>query len=137
MILKANYNGTIREFDIAQITDVPNITATKSGTTTTIYKNGTSIATIEDGDKGDTGNTGPQGQQGDKGDTGDSGVYIGTTAPTNNANVWIDTSGSADNVQTTSNLVTSLSSSSADTQYPSAKCVYDIIGNLETLLASI
>lgn len=122
MILKVNYNGTIREFDIAQTTDVPNITATKSGTTTTIYKNGTSIATIEDGAQGDT---------------GDSGVYIGTTAPTNDANVWIDTSGGADNVQTTSNLVTSLSSSSTNTQYPSAKCVYDIIGNLETLLASI
>lgn len=51
--------------------------------------------------------------------------------------IWAQPSGSADNVQTTSNLVTSLSSSSTDTQYPSAKCVYDIIGNLETLLASI
>lgn len=37
-----------------------------------------------------------------------------------------------------SNKVTSISSSSTDTQYPSAKCVYDIVGNvvsaLETLL---
>ena len=39
--------------------------------------------------------------------------------------------------QTTSNLVTSISSSSADSQYPSAKCVYDIVGNIETLLAAI
>ena len=39
--------------------------------------------------------------------------------------------------QTTSNLVTSLSSLSTDTQYPSAKCVYDIVGNIETLLAAI
>ena len=39
--------------------------------------------------------------------------------------------------QDTSNLVTSLSSSSTDTQYPSAKCVYDIIGDVETLLAAI
>lgn len=38
---------------------------------------------------------------------------------------------------TTSNLVTSVSSSSTDTQYPSAKCVYDLVGNIETLLASI
>lgn len=30
-------------------------------------------------------------------------------------------------LQTTSNLVTSISSSSTDTQYPSAKCVYDAI----------
>ena len=36
-----------------------------------------------------------------------------------------------------SNKVTSLSSSSTDTQYPSAKCVYDIIGNVETLLAAL
>lgn len=36
-----------------------------------------------------------------------------------------------------SNLVTSLSSSSTNTQYPSAKCVYDIIGNVESLLAAI
>lgn len=39
--------------------------------------------------------------------------------------------------QDTSNLVTSLSNVSTDTQYPSAKCVYDIIGDVETLLASI
>lgn len=35
------------------------------------------------------------------------------------------------------NKVTSLSSSSSDTQYPSAKCVYTIVGNVETLLAAI
>ena len=37
----------------------------------------------------------------------------------------------------TANKVTSLSSSSNDTQYPSAKCVYDIVGNIESLLASL
>lgn len=42
-----------------------------------------------------------------------------------------------DNAQTTNNLVISISSSSTDTQYPSAKCVYDIVGNIETLLQSI
>ena len=36
-----------------------------------------------------------------------------------------------------SNKVTSLSSSSTDTQYPSAKCVYDIVGNIESLLGGI
>lgn len=40
-------------------------------------------------------------------------------------------------MQTTSNLVTSISSSSTDTQYPSAKCVYDIVGNIETLLQGV
>lgn len=36
-----------------------------------------------------------------------------------------------------SNKVTSLSSASTDTQYPSAKCVYDLVGDVETLLAAI
>ena len=35
------------------------------------------------------------------------------------------------------NKVTSLSSQSTDTQYPSAKCVYDLIGDIETLLGGI
>ena len=39
--------------------------------------------------------------------------------------------------QSTDNLVTSVSSSSTDAQYPSAKCVYDLVGDIETLLASI
>ena len=36
-----------------------------------------------------------------------------------------------------SNKVTTLSASSTDTQYPSAKCVYDMIGNVEALLAAL
>ena len=44
-----------------------------------------------------------------------------------------DITGKEDNT----NKVTSLSSSSTDTQYPSAKCVYDIIGDVETLLAAL
>ena len=39
--------------------------------------------------------------------------------------------------ESTSNKVTSLSASSTDTQYPSAKCVYDLVGDIETLLAAI
>lgn len=35
------------------------------------------------------------------------------------------------------NKVTSISSSSTDTQYPTAKCVYDLIGNIESLLAEV
>ena len=35
------------------------------------------------------------------------------------------------------NKVTSLSSQSTDTQYPSAKCVFDIVGDIETLLAAL
>lgn len=36
-----------------------------------------------------------------------------------------------------SNKVTSISSLSTDDEYPSAKCVYDIVGNIETLLGGI
>lgn len=39
--------------------------------------------------------------------------------------------------ETTLNKVTTISSSSTNDQYPSAKCVYDIVGDIETLLASI
>lgn len=39
--------------------------------------------------------------------------------------------------QDKSNLVTELSLASTDTQYPSAKCVYDLVGDIETLLSSI
>ena len=39
--------------------------------------------------------------------------------------------------QTTSNLVTSISSSSTNAQYPSAKCVYDIVGDIETLINAL
>lgn len=53
----------------------------------------------------------------------DSELYIGSR---------IDTP-----CEKTTNKVTSLSSSSTDTQYPSAKCVYDIIGNIEILLSAI
>lgn len=39
--------------------------------------------------------------------------------------------------EVTSNKVTSISSSSTDSQYPSAKCVYDIVGDIETLLQGV
>lgn len=35
------------------------------------------------------------------------------------------------------NKVTSLSVSSTDTQYPSAKCVYDLVGDIETLINAL
>lgn len=40
-------------------------------------------------------------------------------------------------LETSTNKVTSLSSASTDTQYPSAKCVYDIVGNIETILTTL
>ena len=48
-----------------------------------------------------------------------------------------DLSNKPTGLELTSNKVTSISSSSTDTQYPSAKCVYDLVGNVESLLAAI
>lgn len=49
----------------------------------------------------------------------------------------VATTSDISNMQTTTNLVTSLSSASTDTQYPSAKCVYDLVGDVESLLNNI
>lgn len=56
--------------------------------------------------------------------TNDAG-YL-TSAPVTSVN---GQTGAVTGLQTTSNLVTSISSSSTDAQYPSAKCVYDAIAN--------
>lgn len=97
----------------------PIITATKNNGTTTVYIDGVAVASINDGIDGVDGDDGFSPSVGitqitgghrisitDAQDTevfdvfdgidGDSGVYIGTTEPTNNANVWIDPSGEAD-----------------------------------------
>lgn len=37
----------------------------------------------------------------------------------------------------TSNKVTSLNQNSTDKEYPSAKCVYNLIGDVETLLSQV
>lgn len=36
-----------------------------------------------------------------------------------------------------SNKVTTINSSSTDTQYPSAKCVYDLVGNIGSVIDAI
>jgi len=57
-------------------------------------------------------------------------IVVATVATSISAAEW-------DAKQDKANLVTSISSASTDTQYPSAKCVYDIVGDIETLLSSI
>lgn len=47
------------------------------------------------------------------------------------------TSSALSGYQTTSNLVTSVSSSSTDSQYPSAKLFYDTVGDIETLINAL
>lgn len=64
--------------------------------------------------------------------TNDSGFI--TSAPVTSVN---GQTGAVTGLQTTGNLVTSVSASSTDSQYPSAKCLYDMVGNIESLLAAI
>ena len=47
------------------------------------------------------------------------------------------TSSAITNMQTTTNLVTTLTTASTDATYPSAKCVYDLVGNIETLINAL
>lgn len=71
-------------------------------------------------------------------------TYTEYYIPTNINGVYADNTGSItisipsiSGCEVTSNKVTSLSSASTDTEYPSAKCVYDIVGNIQTLLQAI
>ena len=71
---------------------------------------------------------------------------IGTEIPSEITLATVATSGSYNDLsnkpdlsgyQTMVNLVTSVSSSSTDSQYPSAKLFYDTIGDVETLLQGL
>lgn len=63
------------------------------------------------------------------------------TIPTSTSDLINDsgyiTDSSISNMQTTTNLVTSVSSLSTDTQYPSAKLFYDTVGDVETLINAL
>ena len=65
--------------------------------------------------------------------TVDDAISSTSTNPVQNKVIYTALSGK----QATSNLVTSLSSSSTDAQYPSAKCVYDIVGDIESAINTI
>lgn len=47
------------------------------------------------------------------------------------------TSSALSGYQTTANLVTSVSSSSTDNQYPSALCLYTLLGDVESLINAL
>ena len=49
---------------------------------------------------------------------------------------WIQLGADITNFEDSNNKVTSLNAQSTDTQYPSAKAVYDMIGNVESLLTA-
>ena len=63
----------------------------------------------------------------------DASLDLSSTNPVQNAVIAAALSG----LETTSNKVTSLNSNATDAQYPSAKCVYDLIGDIETLINAL
>lgn len=70
-----------------------------------------------------------------------SNVTANISVPTKVSDLTNDsgfiTSSSISSMQTTSNLVTSVSSSSTDSQYPSAKLFYDTCGEIENAINTI
>ena len=70
-----------------------------------------------------------------------SSKAVDITVPTNNNQLTNGagyiTSSALSGYQTTANLVTSVSSSSTDSQYPSAKLFYDTCGDIETLINAL
>lgn len=62
-----------------------------------------------------------------------SSVTSGSTAALTSGGAYT----ALQNYQTKSNLVTSVSSSSTDSQYPSAKLFYDTCGDIETLINAL
>lgn len=103
---------------------------------------------IPRGDKGDTGDTGSPGAKGDKGDPGatpnlsigtvttleagqNATASMGGTAESPVLNLGIPRGAKGEPGQGGSvDIVTSVSASSTDSEVPSAKCLYDLVGNI-------
>ena len=66
-----------------------------------------------------------------------SSITIDQTYNSSSANAQSGVAIAGAGFQTTSNLVTSVSSSSTDSQYPSAKLFYDTCGDIETLINAL
>lgn len=69
--------------------------------------------------------------------TNDSGFITNSVDNLTNYYTKSSTDTLLGNKEDKSNKVTSLSSSSTDTQYPSAKCVFDLVGDIQTLLDTL
>ena len=93
-----------------------NASVTNSGTTTDLILN----FTIPKGPKGDEGVGVPAG--------GTTGQILKKKSSNDYDTEWGDGSSGDEKIT---------SSSSTDNQYPSAKCVYDLIGNVETILTTL
>lgn len=121
---------------------------TVNNATLTIQKNGTSVGTFTANASANvTANITVPTQTSDL--TNNSGFLTSSTAVTSfNGSTGAITytapvtsvngsTGAITGLQTTGNLVTSVSGSSTDSQYPSAKLFYDTIGNVETILQTL
>ena len=91
------------------------------------------------GEKGDKGDTGAQGEKGDK---GDAFTYADFTAEQlaalkgekGDPGAQGEKGDKGEKGEGAADIATSLSSSSTDAQVPSAKCVYDLIGDVKSLI---
>lgn len=83
------------------------------------------------------GDTGEKGEPGIDGIDGDDNVYIGTTPPIDESiNIWINPSGEAGlDIVVVDNLTST--SSTAALSAAQGKVLYDLIGDVETLMAAI
>lgn len=77
--------------------------------------------------------------EGTSGSTPSGAEYVWGKINGQSAAAWIQLGKEIDtsSFEQVSNKVTTLDGNSTDTQYPSAKCVYDLIGDVETLLATL
>jgi len=123
---KSDFSGSYND-----LTDKPTI-PTVNNATLTIQKNGTNVQTFTANQSTNaTANITVPTQTSEL--TNNSGFLTSSTGVTsvNGAH------GAVTGIQTTSNLVTSVTSSSTNSQYPSAKLFYDTVGNVESVLQTL
>lgn len=77
--------------------------------------------------------------EGTSGSTPSGAEYVWGKINNQNSATWIQLGKEIDtnSFEQVSNKVITLDENSTDTQYPSAKCVYDLIGDVETLLTTL
>ena len=116
------------EKKLALYSDIPTV----NNATLTIQKNGTTVKTFTANASSNV--------------TANITVPTKTSELTNNSGFLTSSTGvtsvngahgAVTGIQTTSNLVTSVSSSSTNSQYPSAKLFYDTVGNVESVLQTL
>ena len=141
-------NISLSAGDVGALPD-STVIPTVNDATLTIQKNGTAVATFTANSS--TNKTANITVPTDTGDLTNNAGFITSAALAGYATeTWVTNQGYLTGItslmvttalsytpENVSNKVTSLSSSSDDTQYPSAKCVWDIVGDVEATLNTI